>query len=73
MRLFVWLFPFCVGTVSVPSRIVLGVFLVVDNIFPFLLESSSGGGVAYGAHIGGFLAGLAAAVAISRRDSAVTD
>jgi len=72
VRLFVWLFPFYVGTVYVPSRIVLGVFLVVDNIFPFLLESSSGGGVAYGAHIGGFLAGLVAAVVIGRHNRAVT-
>jgi membrane associated rhomboid family serine protease len=66
VRLFVWLFPFYVGTVSVPSRIVLGVFLVVDNIFPFLLDSASGGGVAYGAHIGGFLAGLVGAFVIER-------
>jgi membrane associated rhomboid family serine protease len=67
VRLFVWLFPFYVGTVMVPARIVLGIFLVVDNLFPFLLGSATGGsGVAYGAHIGGFFAGLAAAFLMDR-------
>jgi len=67
VRLFVWLFPFYVGTVSVPARIVLGLFLVVDNLFPFLLDSAAGtSGVAYGAHIGGFFAGLAGAFLIER-------
>ncbi|NPA24424.1 MAG: hypothetical protein GXO34_01175 [Deltaproteobacteria bacterium] len=40
-----------------PARLVLGFYLLVDNLLPFLL-SNSGGGVAHGAHIGGFLAGL---------------
>lgn len=53
-------------TVLIPARIVLGVYLVVDNLLPFLTESSEGGGVAYGAHIGGFGAGLLLAFALDR-------
>ncbi|MCX6552598.1 MAG: rhomboid family intramembrane serine protease, partial [Acidobacteria bacterium] len=54
--------------VSVPARLVLGIYLVVDNLLPFLLADSSGGGVAHGAHIGGFAAGLAVAWVMSRRE-----
>lgn len=56
-----WLFPPFIGRVfEVPARIVLGFFLVADNLVPYLLDTSEGG-VAHGAHIGGFVAGLAVA------------
>lgn len=42
-----------------PARWVLGFYVLVDNLLPFLLGSQSG--VAYGAHLGGFAAGLAVA------------
>ncbi|MCA9552876.1 MAG: rhomboid family intramembrane serine protease [Myxococcales bacterium] len=59
IKVFVFLFPFIMNVFLVPARIVLAVFLVIDNLFPALLSSGSGGGgVAYGAHIGGFVAGL---------------
>jgi membrane associated rhomboid family serine protease len=67
VRLFVFLFPFFMNVVSVPARIVLGVYLVLDNLLPFLLNDSAGGGVAHGAHIGGFAAGLAVAWILDRR------
>jgi membrane associated rhomboid family serine protease len=41
----------------VPARVVLGFYLVLDNILP-LLAGGGGGGVAHGAHIGGFAGGL---------------
>jgi membrane associated rhomboid family serine protease len=41
---------------------VLGVYLVIQNVLPFLLERGGGGGVAHGAHIGGFVAGMAGAL-----------
>ncbi len=42
-----------------PARVVLGVYLFIDNVMPFLItRGMEGGGVAYGAHIGGFLGGL---------------
>jgi len=57
-------FPFLV-TFQIPARFVLGVYLLFDNLVPFLLAGE--GGVAHGAHIGGFLAGGAVAWFIDRR------
>ncbi len=69
VRLFVFLFPIFLNTIQVPARIVLGLYLVVDNLLPFVVARGAGvgGGVAYGAHIGGFIAGLAAAWVLNRR------
>jgi membrane associated rhomboid family serine protease len=67
VRLFVFLFPFFMNVVSVRARLVLGVYLLVDNVLPFLVSTGGGGGVAHGAHIGGFVAGLAGAWLIERR------
>jgi hypothetical protein len=49
-------FPF-MSVVMVPARVVLFLYLVADNLLPFLF-SNQATGVAYGAHIGGFFAGL---------------
>lgn len=57
VKLFFWLW-FFVSTFLVPARIVLSFYLIVENLLPFLLTPSAGSGVAYGAHIGGFLAGF---------------
>lgn len=67
VRLFVFLFPFFMNVVSVPARIVLGIYLLLDNLLPFLFSGGSQGGIAHGAHIGGFLAGLAAAWVMDRQ------
>jgi membrane associated rhomboid family serine protease len=62
-----WLIPPFIGQViEVPARIVLGFYLVADNLLPYLLTSGEGG-VAHGAHIGGFVAGLAVAWLADRR------
>lgn len=61
VKIFVFLFPILITTLLVPARLVLGFYLLIENLLPFLLASSAGGGVAYGAHIGGFLAGAAVA------------
>ncbi len=66
VRLLVLWFPFMARVIEVPARVVLGLYLVADNLLPFLLTASETG-VAYGAHIGGFVAGLAAAWLIDRR------
>lgn len=66
IKVFVFLFPLLMTTVLIPSRIVLGVYLVIDNLLPFMTTSAGGSGVAYGAHLGGFLAGLGLALAIDR-------
>lgn len=67
VRVFVFLFPFFVNVVTIPARIVLGIFLVLDNLLPFIMASSGAGGVAHGAHIGGFLAGLGLAWTLNRK------
>ena len=69
VRLLVALFPFFVDVIVVPARLVLGFYLLIDNLLPFLVTSGAGGGgVAYGAHLGGFVAGLGAAWVIDRRE-----
>ena len=68
VRLWIMLFPFFMNVVHAPARLVLGVYLVVDNLLPLLATSGGGGGgVAYGAHIGGFVGGLALAAWSARR------
>ncbi|MDX1763211.1 MAG: rhomboid family intramembrane serine protease [bacterium] len=66
VRVFIMLFPIFMDTVLLNARLVLGIYLVIDNIIPFLFASGAGGGVAHGAHIGGFLGGLAIAYGTDR-------
>jgi membrane associated rhomboid family serine protease len=66
VKVFLFLFPFLMTTILVPARIVLGFYLLIDNLLPFLVSSSGGGGVAHGAHIGGFLTGMGLAAASDR-------
>jgi membrane associated rhomboid family serine protease len=69
VRVLFLFFPFFVNIVQVPARIVLGIYLVISNLLPFLAtRGMEGGGVAYGAHIGGFIAGLAVAWVMDRRE-----
>jgi membrane associated rhomboid family serine protease len=70
VRLWLFLFPFFMNVILAPARWVLGFYLLVDNLLPFLATRGldGGGGVAHGAHIGGFLAGLAAAFVMNRRE-----
>ena len=66
VRVLWFLPPFLMQVFEIPARIVLGVYLVLDNLLPFVLAGATEG-VAYGAHIGGFLAGLAMAWFTDRR------
>ncbi len=61
VKVFVALFPFFFDTVLLPVRWVLGFYIVADNLLPFLIGSDSN--VAFGAHLGGFVAGLGLALA----------
>jgi membrane associated rhomboid family serine protease len=73
VRVFVFLFPIFLRVVEIPARIVLGAYLVVDNLLPMLLTAGQpGGGVAHGAHLGGFVAGLAAAWIMERLGTTAT-
>ena len=65
VRVLFFLPPFFWHVFEIPARIVLGIYLVIDNFLPFLFAGA--GGVAYGAHIGGFLAGAGAAFVMARR------
>jgi len=67
VRLLFVFFPFFMNVFMVPARIVLGLYLLADNLLPFLITRGAGGGVAHGAHIGGFLAGLVVAWVMDRR------
>lgn len=62
VKVFIAFFPFIMNVVLVPARIVLGIYVIIDNLLPFVVGASSGG-VAYGAHLGGFLGGFAVALA----------
>lgn len=49
--------------IYVPARWVLGFYLLIENLLPFMLQSAPTSTTAYGAHIGGFFAGSAFALA----------
>ncbi len=80
VKTFVFLFPLLMNTFYLPARLVLGFYLVLDNLIPFLINGGRASGVAHGAHIGGFLFGLAMAWGFDRwqgvraiRDGATAD
>ncbi len=64
IKVFVALIPFYVDVFLLPARLVLGFFVIVDNLLPLLIGPQSS--IAYGAHIGGFLGGIAIALAGER-------
>jgi membrane associated rhomboid family serine protease len=65
VRMLVLLPPFLMQVFEIPARYVLGTYLLVDNLLPLLFVGE--GGVAHGAHIGGFVAGGLAAWVMDRR------
>ena len=68
VRALIFLPPFFMQVIQIPARIVLGIYLLFDNLVPFLFAGE--GGVAHGAHIGGFLAGGAVAFLMVRFSAA---
>lgn len=65
VKMWVFLFPFYIGVVRIRAMYVLLVYLVLDNLLPFLVVPQAGG-VAHGAHIGGFIAGALVALVFGR-------
>ncbi len=65
VRMLAFLPPFLMQVFEIPARFVLGMYLVFDNLVPFFLAGQ--GGVAHGAHIGGFIAGGLVAWLMNRR------
>jgi membrane associated rhomboid family serine protease len=68
VRILLLFLPFLMDVVTVPARLLLGIYILLDNLLPFALTRGTGAGVAYGAHIGGFLAGVACAWIMDRRE-----
>ncbi|MEL6348407.1 MAG: rhomboid family intramembrane serine protease [Myxococcota bacterium] len=66
VKVFVFLFPIVFNTFLIPARIVLGLYVVIDNLLPILTSGGGGSGVAYGAHLGGFFAGVLIALLVNR-------
>ena len=48
-----------VTTVAVPAWLMLGYWFLVQTLGGLVSQGSSGGGVAFWAHVGGFVAGIA--------------
>ena len=71
VKVFVFFFPFIMNVIFVPARIVLGLYLVLENVVPALFGSVSS--VAYGAHIGGFMAGLSLGLLATKKKLPVRD
>lgn len=65
VRMLAFLPPFLMQVFEIPARLVLGMYLLLDNLLPFLAAGE--GGVAHGAHIGGFVVGAFAAWLLDRR------
>lgn len=56
--------PMAFPRFELQARIVLGFYIIVQNIIPAVLGGE--GGIAYGAHIGGFIAGMIVAFLLNR-------
>jgi membrane associated rhomboid family serine protease len=65
VRMLAFLPPFLMQVFEIPARFVLGMYLLLDNLVPFLFAGE--GGVAHGAHIGGFIIGGIVAWVMDRR------
>lgn len=64
---------FMARTFYLPASIVLGLWFALQMISSALTQSTEGGGVAWGAHIGGFLAGMVLVLFFRRRGVALFD
>lgn len=57
-----------IKTFKVPAMFVLGGWFVMQLVSSAMARGQEGGGVAFGAHIGGFIAGMALVYFFKRRD-----
>lgn len=68
VKMLVIFLPFIFRVIYLPARLVLAFYFLFENLGPLLAARGiDGGGVAYGAHIGGFVAGLVSAWILDRR------
>jgi membrane associated rhomboid family serine protease len=64
IHFFYWIGLFFRGTFSAPAWVMLPLWFAEQLFMAAMLEDVSGGGVAYWAHIGGFVFGVGAAIGI---------
>ncbi|MCU0253408.1 MAG: rhomboid family intramembrane serine protease [Acidobacteria bacterium] len=69
VRMLLFLPPVAIRPFDLPAPVVLLFYIVAENLLPAFLAGGGATGVAYGAHIGGFIAGavLALLVALGAR------
>jgi membrane associated rhomboid family serine protease len=65
VRMLLFLPPVVIRPFELPAPVVLLFYIVAENLLPALLGGGGATGVAYGAHIGGFLAGAALALMVA--------
>ena len=67
IRIFYWVFFFFLGVMAVRAKWVIGAWLVLQLIDWFATSNQYMGGVAYAAHVGGFLVGIGVALMVRGR------
>lgn len=65
VRMLLFLPPLAIRPFELPAPIVLGFYILAENLLPAFLGGGGATGVAYGAHIGGFIAGAALALLVA--------
>ncbi len=81
MGAYIWSFPrnnvisfywfwWKIGTIRIPAWLYLGFWFGLQLLSNFSRHGAGGGGVAYGAHIGGFMAGILLILIFPRREAA---
>ena len=61
VKVLLFFFPIIMDIVRLPARLVIGFYIIADNLVPMLFGSESN--VAYGAHLGGIASGILLAMA----------
>jgi len=69
IKVFMWVI-IIFRTINIPAWIVLGIW-ILGQFFSLSSSPSSGGGVAYFAHIGGFIAGMALTPLLKNKDKPI--
>jgi membrane associated rhomboid family serine protease len=64
VKVFYWFFWVIVGVRMISARVVLGISFLFNLFYMLAAGGHIGGGVAYAAHVGGFLVGLLLALAL---------
>lgn len=58
IRVLALFFPFFMGMLMIPARLVLGFYLLVGDLAPYLVSDPARGGAVHAVHLTGFILGL---------------